>query len=254
MRCAITAGFSSKWPRQGWYPIFGHAEIDTHLQLTDSSADNAEGVVDLHWDLLNRAEVRHAFAVPTSQVITRSVVVEIDGVPVRTLDPVDTVLHLALHGCLSGGHRLGWLVDIDRAVRSLDPRWELLVDRAGQWKARSATGLMLVRAQRLYGTPVPSCVSHPADREALSGHCPAARSTRAAGRAVQRRGLSAVVDAYTARPWTRAAVAAPAPRLRRNLDIGRVLRRRAFSRESPGCSAFANGNGRRRLSRLPAGR
>ena len=197
------------------------------------------GVVDLHWDLLNRSAVRRSFTVPTNEVVTRSVVASIEGVEVRTLDPVDTVLHLALHGCLSGGHRLGWLVDIDRAVRSLSPDWGVLVERAEQWRARDAVGLMLVRARNLYGTPVPGDAS-----QRLVGALPEA-TTNFLDRIDPPGGRSR--DGGPMQWWMPTmrdrGPEQLSPRLRRQVDLGRALRRRGSAAERSTESILAVGSG-----------
>ena len=49
---------------------------------------------------------------------------------VATLDPVDGILYLCLHGSLSGGHQLVWLKDIDQMIDSQPPDWDELIRRA----------------------------------------------------------------------------------------------------------------------------
>ena len=133
-------------------------------------------IADVHHHLLNRAVVRNSFALPMDELFDRVRRVEVGNVIVGTLDPVDTLLHLCIHGGLAGGHQLLWLKDIDTSVRREAPPWDLLIERAQRWRAGSIVALMLRRAATTLGTPVPADAL-----EALFG-----RSGRA--------GLSAIVD------------------------------------------------------------
>lgn len=110
-------------------------------------------LVDLHWHLVNRHLVRQQVGPATSAVLARAVPVVVGEVLVRTLEPVDTVAHLALHAALSGGHRLGWLLDVRQALTVLRPDEAELADRARDWRSRAATGAILQRAGRVLRSP-----------------------------------------------------------------------------------------------------
>jgi hypothetical protein len=127
-------------------------------------------IADVHRHLLNRAVVRNSFMIPMEDLFARARSVAIGHVVVRTLDPVDTLLHLCIHGGLAGGHQLLWLKDIDTSVRREPPRWDELVDRAHGWRAASIVALMLRRARATLGTAVPPDVF-----EALFGRTGRAR-------------------------------------------------------------------------------
>ena len=71
---------------------------------------------DVHWHLINRASVRGSFAIDMDELFARARRVSLDGPEVLTLDPADTLLQLAVHAGLSGGTKLAWLKDIDRAA------------------------------------------------------------------------------------------------------------------------------------------
>jgi hypothetical protein len=79
----------------------------------------------------------------------------VNDVPVKTLDEVDTVLHLALHAALEGGDRLVWLKDIQQAVSATSLDWDLVVERAGLWRVNIPVGTILVRAKNTLGAAVP---------------------------------------------------------------------------------------------------
>jgi hypothetical protein len=65
------------------------------------------------------------------------------------------VVHLALHACLAGAHRLVWLKDVEQALRADGFDWNELVDRARDCRAGLAIALVLARAHQLLGISVP---------------------------------------------------------------------------------------------------
>ena len=110
-------------------------------------------LIDLHWDLLNDAAARGAFRVSSAAAIDRARVVPLGSVRVRTLDPVDTVVHLALHAALAGAHRLVWLADVAAATSGLtaDERSATLPARAAEWAVEPAVALVLRRSAAVLG-------------------------------------------------------------------------------------------------------
>ena len=117
-------------------------------------------VLDLHWSLVHHADVRARFHLPTEQLIARGRDVRVLGHPVPTLDESDTLVHVATHAAISGGHRLVWLADLDAAIRRLDgvpdAGWDGLVQRARDAGAGLVLAVMLDRSRRALGTPLPA--------------------------------------------------------------------------------------------------
>lgn len=114
-------------------------------------------VVDLHWHVVPIGAMRDRFTVPMGPIIERARTVVLDGHPCRTLDPSDTVVHLALHAALCGGDRLGWLVDLHAALDPAvgdPPALDAVVATARGWGVEMALASQLDRVQRLLG-PVP---------------------------------------------------------------------------------------------------
>jgi len=134
---------------RNWTLILREQRGQLHLTL------RLQTVADVHWHLLNRGSVRASFAVPTEDLFARARTVDLNGLQVRTLDPVDTTIHLALHAALAGGDRLCWLKDVERATVVDPPQWDVLVDRAHAWKAGPPTAVVLSRAAALLGATVP---------------------------------------------------------------------------------------------------
>jgi hypothetical protein len=132
---------------------------------------------DVHWHLLNRAAVRRSFSISMPEAFARSRTVRAGGIDVRTLDAVDTLIHVGLHATTSGGDRLIWLADVRASIDAEPPDWPLLVERARAWGAGAPVALALERSRRVLGTPVPDEVI-----AALYG----SRSLRAVGRTLDR--------------------------------------------------------------------
>ena len=122
-------------------------------------ATPAGTVLDLHWHVFYERPLREALPVNLAVVRGRARTVELAGRRVRTLDGLDTLVHLALHAALDGGDRLVWCKDIEQALlyRAV-PDWDLVAARAGEWHAAPAVALMLGRARRVLGVPVPRSV------------------------------------------------------------------------------------------------
>ena len=65
--------------------------------------------IDLHADLVHRADVRRDFEFSAERLLARVTTGLVLGQVVPVLDPEDTLTHVALHAMLSGGDRLVWL-------------------------------------------------------------------------------------------------------------------------------------------------
>ena len=114
-------------------------------------------LVDLHWHLFNIGDLRDEFPLAMAPLFERARRVALPGVTVPTLDEVDTVMHLGVHGCLSGANRLVWLKDIEQASGAPGFAWDELVART----RASGTGLHGVDAAR----------GARRDRDSGSGRC-----------------------------------------------------------------------------------
>jgi hypothetical protein len=111
-------------------------------------------VVDLHWSLVISETLRRRFHIPTADLLARSTPVAIGPVEARTFDATDTLVHLCHHAAFSGAVRLLHLLDVDQAAARIED-WDLVVRRARSWGAGAQVGLVLARARRVLGTPVP---------------------------------------------------------------------------------------------------
>ena len=84
--------------------------------------------------------------------------IPVGGIEVPSLDAVDELLYLCLHGSLSGGHQLVWLKDLAMVVDGQAVDWDLLVGRARRWQAGLVAAMQLDRARAVLGACVPDQV------------------------------------------------------------------------------------------------
>lgn len=110
--------------------------------------------VDLHWDLQPVRSIRQEIPQDPDGWFERAITVDVAGVAVRTLDAVDTLVHVALHGALSGGNFLVYLTDI-AAVAAHDVDYPTLIARVDQIGGPGCVHGILERARRTIGAPIP---------------------------------------------------------------------------------------------------
>lgn len=125
----------------------GFAVLDRNWQMMadtrrgEISLSSPNGtLLDLHWHLINKPEIRRCFSLDVAAMVERCTTVDIGGFRIPTLLPDDTVVHVALHAVLSGGHRLQWLLDLQQALR-----WSALDLGDLEASARAAGALLVLR-------------------------------------------------------------------------------------------------------------
>ena len=144
---------------QGWRVLDRNWELLNRVGAGQLHVDGPYGTpIDLHWQLVFREDIRRSFPVRVPELFDRSRSIEAGGVEMRTLDAVDTLLHLCLHAAQSGAHRLIWLKDVERSVKVDRPDWDELVRRAGARRLGLVCALVLSKTQRAIGAAVPDDV------------------------------------------------------------------------------------------------
>jgi hypothetical protein len=113
---------------------------------------------DLHWHLLVTPNVRARFRISMDELMERRRTVRMGGTDVDTLDNIDGLMYLCLHGSLSGGHQLVWLKDLDQMMSAEPPDWDELVRRARLSGTELVVAMQLERARSVLGAPVPQAV------------------------------------------------------------------------------------------------
>ena len=93
--------------------------------------------IDLHWDLVALGEDRRDIRLPVHELFDDSVEVQVGERDVRTLCPVDTLLHLCVNAGLDGAHRLRSLIDVDTVVRSGRVDLDEFAARAGRRRSEA---------------------------------------------------------------------------------------------------------------------
>jgi hypothetical protein len=130
-----------------WHGFLEHevAEIPMRLRGT---------VVDLHWHVVATGLVRRHLRLRTADLFERAVSTHLDKLELRTLSPIDTLLHLCVNSGLGGGRSLRGLLDIDVVVRSRRVDLAEFAARARHAGAGRLCSAMLQRSSVLLGTPV----------------------------------------------------------------------------------------------------
>lgn len=132
---------------RNWKVIRRETFGELHLLL------DAGVMLDLHWSLVTIYRGRTAMS--STEMLARRERVTLAGVPAWSLDPVDRLLHLAVHAALSGADKLVWLKDIDLAAGLPGVNWDAVAERAERWRVAAPVGLMLSRVAGTLGTPIP---------------------------------------------------------------------------------------------------
>lgn len=112
-------------------------------------------IIDLHWSLINMAQRRARFTIPTASLLARRTDVMIGRDRVWALDPIDSLIHVCLHAALAGASRLLMLVDVHYLSQQIAD-WEELASRARAWQVHAQVALVLRRAHRSLDTTLPT--------------------------------------------------------------------------------------------------
>lgn len=114
--------------------------------------------LDLHWHLFNEPRVRRAFSVSIEELLARTRDVWVNGTRTPTLDPSDTLVHIAAHASLAGGNRLVWFKDLQQLIEHDAPDWDAVIRRSRASGLALLVATMLERSRRIFYADVPSNV------------------------------------------------------------------------------------------------
>jgi hypothetical protein len=134
---------------RNWQLIRSSMRAELSLQVAGRTT------VDLHWHLLNEAAIRRRAQWDMPQLLARAKPRTLGQLTVPVLDDVDALVHLAVHACLSGGHRLIWLKDLERQQSAFPVPMEEVERRARMARLWPAVHLALLRSSRTFDWPAP---------------------------------------------------------------------------------------------------
>jgi hypothetical protein len=161
---------------RNWELIARQVRAEISLQLPNGTA------LDLHWHVVNSSQLRQQFTFRTDEMLERAVQMKIGDTVVPALGPVDTLLHLGYHTAHSGGHRLMWLKDVERATADDDLDWAAALEQARTYGVTLPLAVVLARTEQVLGfeKPPPAAALAPARRTpwglfaaVMDARCPA---------------------------------------------------------------------------------
>jgi hypothetical protein len=153
-RVGVEAVLGKGWAIARQYPDLAlrpYGDIDLyvpeveHRKAADLIENTNAGPIDLHRGFAELDD-RHA-----SDLLARSRLVELDGVPVRIFGEEDHLRLLALHLLRHGGYRPLWLCDIAVALETRSDRFDWDVFLGGSARRSRWAVCALLLAQRLLG-------------------------------------------------------------------------------------------------------
>lgn len=140
----------------GWQVVVGDDSLESEEFPGEIPLVDRNGIVmDLHWSMLVMKSVRGRFQVDAGPLLERRVPATIGPAAISVLDPADALVHVCHHAALIGATKLGHVLDADQLARQVTD-WDALAARARQWGATVQVAVVLGRARRLFGSPVPA--------------------------------------------------------------------------------------------------
>ncbi|QBI20277.1 hypothetical protein ER308_12335 [Egibacter rhizosphaerae] len=132
---------------RNWTLIRDSLKGEVHVRLPSGLTG------DVHWHLINDNAVRKQFRVPMADLFSRMRTVPVGGIEVPTLGAADTIVYVAMHAVMSGGHRLVWLKDLERLLENPLASATEIGETARRWRAGLVLATALQRVDRSIGCP-----------------------------------------------------------------------------------------------------
>jgi hypothetical protein len=150
---------------------------------------------------------RPGFRADPESLLERRVPLILGATIAWTLDPVDALVHTCHHAAFDSAKRLVQVLDCAQLVRRVDD-WDVVAERVADWRAEPQSAVVLGRARRLLGAPVPEDVGErlgvPKSFDQLLG---GVDRLLPVSRARERASIAGMV-AKAARPWTARTIGA----------------------------------------------
>lgn len=112
-------------------------------------------VIDLHWHFFSSAAARMTFDLDIRRPFDHAISTKLGGVEMTTLDPIDTMIFLATHAILSGGHRLKWMYDFYCAAAVLTSSKTEVQQRLSEHNVELVVSVMASRTAAFLGGDAP---------------------------------------------------------------------------------------------------
>lgn len=136
----------------GWEPA---SSIERRRKI--ALVNERGAIVDLHWTFINGgARHQKSFKLHAGEILSRTRILSNDYGAFRCLSVEDHFLYLCLHLALGGFSGEKWWYDLYRfrEVFGESMDWELLLQRARQWRASVVLWAVLDGLFQYYGQPV----------------------------------------------------------------------------------------------------
>ncbi|MEE8603378.1 nucleotidyltransferase family protein [Euzebya tangerina] len=145
VECLTDAGFAPLATNWDGFREYGVAEVPFGHRggLLD---------VDLHFHTVGLARDRTSLRIDSGRLLDRSMETTVGEDPVRTFDPIDTLLHLCVNAGLEGARGLRALLDIDAVMQGSAPDVAAVVRRAEATGVATLAASVLQRCAMVLGT------------------------------------------------------------------------------------------------------
>jgi hypothetical protein len=128
--------------------------IRSRNELPMYGSRSGSGLVELHWGVFPGEWLQRTTAIDDSELWVRAVPATLAGQPALILSPEDNVIQVAVHLAINHNMSSPWLrglLDIALLARHYPIAWNVIVQRARDWRIATAVWLVLSLAVDLAG-------------------------------------------------------------------------------------------------------
>ena len=131
-----------------------HAKFAEQFRVALMYVNGDKTPIDLHWRLIGLPYSRY---IDADSLWISACPLSIEGVETLALPPEDLLIHLCLHVSKENYTQLLWLLDISEVIHyySETLNWELILEKAEQYRIRLLMHRVLSLVDRLFAPPIP---------------------------------------------------------------------------------------------------
>lgn len=122
-----------------------------HVNHFNYLHSQTNGIVELHWRLFSNP---YLYPVNTNELFNRSTTIDLYGEKISTLNLMDTLCFLFVHGSLHQWFRLLWLGDISQIHNIFGLDWNQLLLKAREEGIENTLYIGLILSYIIYDTPL----------------------------------------------------------------------------------------------------